>query len=221
MFRRAFVVEQQLRFQELRRANDLLFTRLALVKAQRITVLDKTLANYRVGSGGNLQAANHETPLEFYRALLALKDELVEFGVFAKVERSFVNDAVGNCLYNLNSLRSAEVFCDLYDRLKSEGFVALGVGGRDSDYFFVHRHYEQYEKIMRLSPESYLLGEVGSLQCQLGATRIQCKRVSSRFAEERARVSKAQESSPYRTGKQIAALNRGIRTLLNLRRKAE
>ncbi len=221
MFRRAFVVDHQLRFQELKRANDLLFTRLALVKAQRITVVDKTLANYRVGAGANLQAANHETPLEFYRALLALKDELVEFGVFAKVERSFVNDAVGNCLYNLNSLRSAGVFCDLYDRLKSEGFVALGVGGRDSDYFFVHRHYEQYEKIMRLSPESYLLEEVGCLQRQLGETQIQCKQVSSGLARELARVSKTQESSPYRTGKRIAALYRRIRALLTLRRKAE
>lgn len=220
MFRREFVVEQGLRFQELKRANDLLFTRLALVKAQRITVVDKTLANYRVGAGANLQAANHETPLEFYQALIALKSELVDFGVFAEVERSFVNDAVGNCLYNLNSLRDAEAFCDLYDRLKSECFAALGVDGRDREYFFVARHHEQYERIMQLSPEAYLFEEVGSLQTQLGETQLQLKSASSRLATEVARLRKTQKSRPYLAGRRLSAVSRRIGTLFSTRREA-
>ena len=221
MFRRAFVVDQRLRFQELRRANDLFFTRLALVKAQRITVLDQTLANYRVGTGGNLQAANHETPLEFYRALLALKDELMEIGVFAKVERSFVNDAVANCLYNLNSLRDAGAFCDLYTRLKEEGFGALQIDGRDEDFFFVDRYYEQYSKMMQLSPEAYLFDELRTLQCQLEESRVQLRGPSENLSKELARMKKLQKSSPYLAAKRLTAIIRRVGALLTMRRKAE
>lgn len=220
MFRREFVTGEKLRFQEVKRANDLFFTRLALIKAQRITVVDKILVNYRVGSGDNLQASNHETPLEFYRALLALKREFVALGVFAKIERSFVNDALSNCLYNLNSLQTSDAFCNLYRLLKSGLFAELGIADRPRSFFFAKHHYVQYEKIMQLSPEAYLLDQVESLGRQLGEASNRLASADARLAKDNAKVSRVRESRSFRLGKRIRDVYHRIGTMVTMRRKA-
>lgn len=221
MFRRDFVLDHGLRFQEIRRTNDYLFTKLALVKADRITVIDKALVNYRIGMESNLQSANHETPLEFFEALQALKQELVESGIFAEVERGFVNAALSISLYTLNSLRTTESFRTLYERLRDESFADMGIVGREKDFFLVEHQYEQYLKIMALPPEVYLLDEVRYLRDLLGKTRDDRAKAAAALAKARKRLSRIQESRAYKIGQIVTSIPRKIKHLLSSPRKAE
>jgi glycosyltransferase involved in cell wall biosynthesis len=219
MYRRAFVMEQGLRFQEIMRANDFLFTRLASVKAQRITVIDKVLVNYRIGNETNLQANNHRTPLAFHDAHVALRDELVKCGVFPEVERSFVNAILSNCLYNLHSLRTPEAFNGLYEKLRSEYFGELGVDGRDEEYFFSQRQYEQYQKIKQMAPEEYLLDELRSHSSELKEMRSRLKRTRAKLAKTKTQLSKVESSLSYRIGQGISYIPRSLKRLISQRRK--
>jgi len=137
-----------------------LFRKLALVKADRITIVDEYLVYYRVGTGSSLQASNDDSPLVFHEAQTALKQALVDEGIFDTVERSFVNLVLSNSLYNLHSLRSPESFDLLYAKLRDEYFADMGVDGREEGYFLVPRQFEQYAKIKRMSPEAYLIDEL-------------------------------------------------------------
>lgn len=206
LYRAAFVIENGLRFQKLRRANDLYFTKLAMVKARRIICIDEAFVNYRVGHTTGLQATNHETPLEFYQALAALKKELLNTGLFAEVERSFVNTALLNCIYNLRSLRTPEAFRTLYERLRNEYFSALGIEGKTADYFYYKNHYLQYVKIMSSSPDAYLLEEIEDMRTRLEHVRGKIQSVSKSVEVNRRKADRIRRSRSYRLGEAIGSV---------------
>ncbi len=228
LFRRDFVIEQGLRFQEIRRTNDYLFTKLALVKARRITVADSYLANYRVGMDSNLQASNHETPKDFYTAILALRAELEDSGIYGSLERSFKNEALSVCLYNLGTLRDGEAFLGLYAFLRDECFPELGIADHPPEYFFSESQYEQYGRIVGSAPEQYLLDEARGLRAQLQAsrdqlrgTREQLKGTREQLKKSKQQVRKVKESRAYRVGQKVLAVPRFFKRLFSPGKKTK
>jgi len=149
MFRRDFIQRENLKFQELKRANDLYFCNMALILARKITVVDKILVNYRKGNNSSLQATNVETPFDFYEAMAVLKKELNRRNMFKEVKQSFVNFCLGGCLYNLNTAKSEAAYKAVYERLQTEIFKELGVCGHASAYYYNQVSYEQMEEIMK------------------------------------------------------------------------
>ena len=204
LFRRAFVEARGLRFQEIRRANDLLFTKLALARAERITVIDKVLVNYRVGSGSNLQALNDAAPSEFYSALIALRDELARCGLFPELDRAFVNLSLATCLYNLHSLKTVEAYRLVYAKLRDEWFGELGLSDRDAEDFLHGHQYALYVRIRESDSEQYLLDEVRYLR------DLHLKRRESLHVAQEA-LNRTRGSRAYRIGRWITSLPRALR----------
>ncbi|MGF7118943.1 glycosyltransferase [Methanobacterium oryzae] len=136
LFKRTFILENNIQFQELFRTDDLLFTCKALVKAKRISVLDAPLVYYRIEHDFHSQNTNHKHPLDFYNAFIALKDFLIDEKIFDDVEQSFVNHATRGCLYNLKSLTTQESYEKLYNFLHDEGIKQLFISSRPDDYFY-------------------------------------------------------------------------------------
>ena len=207
LFRRAFVAENGLRFQELVRANDFLFTKLALVKAERITIVDQYLVYYRVGVESSLQAGNDESPLVFHEAQTALKQALVEEGLFDTVERSFVNLVLSNSLYNLHSLRSPESFDLLYGKLRDEYFSEWALMAATRATSSYARQFEQYAKIKSMSPESYLLDELA-----------ECR---ERAKDATAKLRQMRSSTSWKLGSAMTFIPRRLARPPASRRKAE
>ena len=83
LYRKSFIDQNHFEFQNIKRTNDLLFTCKTLIKAQRIVLLNEFLLFYRIRPTNSLQATNTKTPLEFLKALIALKGFLDEQGVFS------------------------------------------------------------------------------------------------------------------------------------------
>ena len=137
LFKRNFILKNNIQFQELFRTNDLLFTCKALIKADRISVLDIPLIYYRIDHDFHSQNTNHKHPFDFYHAMLALKSFLIDENIFTgQVEQSFVNFATSGCLYNLKSLNTRESYEKLYNFLYEEGLEQLSIKGRPGDYFY-------------------------------------------------------------------------------------
>ena len=104
LFSARFVKEHALQFQALPRANDAYFSMTALALAERIAAVDQVLVHYRVGMSTNLQAKNHLTPLAFCQALEAVKARLESEGLWPALRRSFAENALSQCSYNLKRL---------------------------------------------------------------------------------------------------------------------
>lgn len=148
LYRRDFVEAHQLRFQEQRTTNDMLFVFSALVLAKRIAVLDDVLAHQRRGSGASLSVTREKSWHCFYDALTALRDRLKAEHIYWELEQDFINYSLHFSLWHLNSL--AEPSHMLLKRmLRSSWFEDLGVKGKPRSYFYNQNEYAQYEQLMK------------------------------------------------------------------------
>lgn len=177
LFRADFVRRRKLRFQELRRTNDVYFSYMALALAKRIGVVEGYLIDYRVGNQGSLQGSLHESPLEFIQALDQLSSHLKEAGLFPELERAFVNEAVEVCLNSLRKVGTAQAFAEIHAALRNGVFARFGVLGRGQDYFLRPTLASQVTVIMELSTEELLFSRLARANGQVAQSAAEVRQV--------------------------------------------
>lgn len=118
LFKRNFILDKEIYFQDTRNANDVRFVLTALAEAERIVVLDKTLVYYRINHGTSLQQTKDSDPTCICDALSSLKTELIKRNLFEKLKKPYYNVVVEHCFYNLMALQSRKAFECLYQRIK-------------------------------------------------------------------------------------------------------
>lgn len=148
LFRRSFVLEQELYFQEQRTTNDMLFVFSALICAKRIAVVPKVLAHQRRGSGDTLSVTRERSWHCFYDALLALRQRLIREDRYWELEKDYINYSLHFCLWHLNSL-AEPTHTLLKQKLRSEWFTELGITDKPGSYFYNHAEYSQYLKLQK------------------------------------------------------------------------
>ena len=87
LFKRQFILDKKIYFQDTKNANDLRFVLTALAQADRIVALDKVLVYYRINHGTSLQQTKDSYPTCICDALTGLKIELVDRGLFEKLKK--------------------------------------------------------------------------------------------------------------------------------------
>jgi glycosyltransferase involved in cell wall biosynthesis len=156
LFRTAFVRARGLEFQPLRRTNDAYFTLMALALAERITYLDRYLANYRTANSESLQGTMDQTPLEFVEALEAMRRTLQAEGRWPGLERAFVNQALILCLTNLKRPKTPKGFLEIYTALRTDVLERFGILGRPREYFLRPSLARDLAQVLERTPEEYL-----------------------------------------------------------------
>lgn len=115
LYKRTFVEDNNLKFQEIPRSNDVLFTQSAISIAKRITVVDGWLFHYRVGSCTSLVETMDINPLCFNDSYSALKDFLIQRGLYENddIRRGFKKSALGSGLYALRMTKTKEAWLQI------------------------------------------------------------------------------------------------------------
>lgn len=144
LYLKEFLDKHEFQFQDVKRSNDLLFTSKTLVVAEKIILLDEILVNYRVGLTKNLQSGNDKTPLEFYKALLALIIFLEKQDFYQLIYKSYIKMALEVIFYNLNCLKRDEQFYQILQFFKEEGFQELKINKCKEMYKLSSLCYLQY-----------------------------------------------------------------------------
>lgn len=147
LFKRQFILDKKIYFQNTRNANDLRFVLTALAEANRIVVLDKVLVYYRINHGTSLQQTKDIDPTCIHDALTSLREELVNRKLFEKLKKPYYSVVANNCIYNLRTLKDQQAFGRLYHRIKTflndelrlsefpESFIELS-NPKDKEEFF-------------------------------------------------------------------------------------
>lgn len=148
LFLRKFVIRNKLRFQNLRNTNDVFFVRMACALASRITsVKGRSLVTYRYHAGTNLQSQKNKAPLEFYKAFVALKKELLERELYDMLEKSYVNMVLDESLFNLETAGTASAQNKVRKLLQTEGFAFFGFDLYEKEYFYRTDRYAEYIRL--------------------------------------------------------------------------
>lgn len=149
LFSRKFVLDNNLQFQSLKNANDVLFVRTACVLADRITsVKGQPLVTYRYNDGDNTQSQKKKAPIEFYKAFKALKEQLKARGRFEMVEQSYVNMVLTESLFNLRTAGTEEARQIVKKTLLEEAFPFFELEKYDEGYFYNRNTYEEYQELL-------------------------------------------------------------------------
>ena len=120
LFRTNFVRSHKLQFQDLQRANDVYFVRLATVLAERITIVDQWLYTYRRNTSTSLVETLSSDPFCFYKAHKEVKKHLVELGLFHTVKKAFDFVAMSSAIYALELAKTKELWLEMVTFIKEK-----------------------------------------------------------------------------------------------------
>lgn len=208
LYRRSFIEKNHLEFMPLQRSNDLYFVSVAMVLAERITILEEKLVNYRQ-SGESLQSNNAHTPWDWYEALKAIKKTLEEKDVYHDVELSFRNFVFGNSLYNMTSMKTAESFIEVYNRMKSEilNNFDLAEFSEDECYSYNKKKYNIYLSLKENDVQTYLFYEL----MRFREEKIYWVDRAKKAEKEKKEALKVKESMSFKVGKAVLKLPRMLK----------
>lgn len=157
LYRKSFLDQNHLDFQNIKRTNDLLFTSKSLIMAKKIVLLNEFLLFYRIRHSNSLQATNCKTPTEFVKALVGLKQFLVTHNVFELYLKSYVALVSDVLFYNINSMKSDSNKIEIINYLKNKGYEDLGLN-KTKKLLFVNLYgFIQYQLILSNLPNKIIL----------------------------------------------------------------
>lgn len=205
LIRKSLIEKYHIQFMSLPRCNDVYFIFLTLAVADKITILDETLVNYRQ-SPASLQATNDKSPWDWYTAIKALKDKLINLGIFENVEQSFMNYALSLCIYNLFSLKNGANFTEFYNRVKTEIFEELGLLTYDPNNYYSYndRNYKKFCNIIEYEASEYLFYERKNENSEKNYWIERAKKAEKN-------ISKTKNSITFRVGKIIMFIPHSIK----------
>jgi|GEM_PF-465458 len=151
IFKREFVQKHGLRFQEQRTTNDLLFVYSAILLAKRITVVPEILAHQRRTSKDSLSKTREKSWDNFYNALFALRETLIDNNIHDELEKDFINYALHFTIWNYKTLAKPTQKL-MGNAIRSGRFIELGIHGKPESYFSDNserKDYLLYKAIMR------------------------------------------------------------------------
>ncbi|MCD7819443.1 MAG: glycosyltransferase [Lachnospiraceae bacterium] len=151
LFRKEFVLKENLRFQEIRHSNDIYFNLIALAVAGSVTYVNENLVNYRTGQTGNLQSRKDSDPTLFIDAYEAVYHELRRRRIFDEVEKSFADRMVCSCIHNLSTVKTEEAWLKIYHRLLDSCITKAGVLDHPGEYYNFPSNSDKLHSCSRIS----------------------------------------------------------------------
>lgn len=148
LYKREFVLEHKLEYQNLRTTNDLYFVACAVLVAKRISWLDMVLVHHRAGGKSSLSVTREKSWSNFHDALVAVKKFMCERGLYSRFEIDFLNYCAHFSLWHLETIWGPS-YALLYRKLKNEWFEEFGLMSADKSLFYNKGNYLMVNNILR------------------------------------------------------------------------
>lgn len=156
IYKKEFIIKENLSFQEIKRTNDMAFVCLALACANKISVYNEYLVYYRVNTGTSLQQTNDKSPLCFWEACLETRNRLIQKGLYELFRISFVNAVINGAIYNLRSVKTYNAYSKIYNIIHSDIEYEFDVSLLNKNEFYNKENYNEVLKIKRMELCEYL-----------------------------------------------------------------
>ena len=148
LFRKSFIDENNLEFQELRSSEDLYFVYSSIVLAKKITVCYEVLIHYRCDVANSISNTREKSWWCCYEAMMELKRLLIKSGKYEELKRDFSDYAVKFITWNYNTLREPAK-SELLDKLLSGWFEDLDMTQDNIKYFTDKEETEQFLQLIK------------------------------------------------------------------------
>lgn len=103
LFKREFIIEENLKFQSIKHTDDLLFVNTAMATAKRIYYIDKKFVHYRLNRSTSQATNKEKTPLSTIKSYSELFKTIKKKHLHEELKKAFVNAVTYFCFSQLNS----------------------------------------------------------------------------------------------------------------------
>ena len=110
LYRRQFLIDNEISFPALKRAEDFAFVQLASSLASRIGIMSNQLVCHRIGVGTSCESTKDETPLLFLEGERVFREFMERRGLWKRFERAASISSIRRLAYNLGAVRDLESF---------------------------------------------------------------------------------------------------------------
>ena len=125
LFRHSFIKKNNLYFIDKLNSINLFFINIALIKAQKIYLLNKYYVYYKEDILQKNQIINNLHPLNFYKQLWKLKQFLEEKNLFSQLKEKYKIFVIKVCIFYIKNNKKQNIF--IYEQLKNNKFQKLGI----------------------------------------------------------------------------------------------
>lgn len=214
MFKRSFVMENELRFQETKIVNDAYFVVMALHLATRITYIDYVVANYRVFIKDSLTSSFSNNPTLGTDVYIYIGEELRRRGVFN--ERAYHNRVVGYLVYIFRRLSSNDAFIRELEYVRAES-KKLSLEKHDKDFYFVSWHKEFVDRLLLDDKEEFMsyfrakiFDDFTKQECHRRVLESDLDSITKELKKKEEALNKVMNSRSYKIGQMITFVPRKI-----------
>lgn len=109
LFRKDFILNNNIKFQDLKTCNDLYFTYFALSLANKISILNKSFVIYRNQSFGAISHSRGEKFTNIFKAMNQLKKSLIVHNLYDHFLLSFYKRALSNIMYESKQINKENI----------------------------------------------------------------------------------------------------------------
>lgn len=158
LYLKSFVDEHGLQFEGRKQANDTYFVMMAFSYAQRISVLEDKLIDYRVRTGASITDKTSGEPLCAIESFDVVLQDLKKNNLFeGDLRTSFINKAMTGFMHVLTIQSTFEAYLRVYNYLQSEGIAYFEIDQLAEEEFFNQNIYNEFKIIMQIPAEEYLV----------------------------------------------------------------
>lgn len=119
MFKKSLIVNNNLKFQNLKNSNDVLFVFSAIMKSKIIVPINIPLVHYRANNNSSIQGRKKEFPFEFIKAYESLQNFLIKEKIYKIYKQSFIKMIINIFLWNISTVNE-EIQLEILNLLKEK-----------------------------------------------------------------------------------------------------
>ena len=156
LFKKSFILENKLEFQNTRSANDMAFVLTALAISKKITAMDDVLLTYRVNNSKSLQGSQDKYPEAFFDSIIELKARLIKYGVYETVKDAFINFSLDFCFYNLGTLTTPRAYEKIHYLIINQALDFIEAKDKPREFYYTYLPNRIYEKLVDIQSLSLI-----------------------------------------------------------------
>ncbi|MCR5101165.1 MAG: CDP-glycerol glycerophosphotransferase family protein [Butyrivibrio sp.] len=221
MIRLDFIKENGLCFQNIEKAEDAYFSMTAIAMAERVSVLDEYLVNWRCNIQ-SLTTSSNKSPKCIFEAFEKTKEYLEEKGIYEDVKQSFINKAFDSYIYWIKCFMGEahlDNFKYSFKYVRDEAFEKLGMSDIPADYIYKPEQYRMYQRIKENDEAGLIMifydQKQGVNERSTGRNVEKLRRTRARELNNKRLYNEVLDSFAYRVGMKVTWLPRKINALIH------
>ncbi len=147
-FNRKFIIDNDIKFLQIKRSEDFYFILYSIAVAERISVIKEPLYYYRQNNASSLESTKDNTPTLFWEANMLFKQKISALEHFDVIKQSYINNTLNRVAFNFNAVNSASGFSQIFEEIKKVWHEELELDQHPREYFYDKNNYDYLVKLM-------------------------------------------------------------------------